>query len=198
MPLDHSLFVIAIACSCVPRQADPDAKCAAIPALAPVPAATMPDADANEPRAEAAHAPDAGENPRARIESFDCSSSSEDKRGETLRSWKNGGPAGATWNWYGHDVICDARVAIPCAGEVFVRFFSGNAAPRTEKVVVTTPGDHGWRFVVPWTEWEPQLRGSDVGPYETLLLRAEIEGVCESHETYLTSDAFLAGFAGGE
>lgn len=128
---------------------------------------------------------------------FDCYSSIETKREESLRQWGGGGPFGAAWNVDGVALICSVHIESPCEGMIRVQLF-GNSRSLGRETREIGQGATDWDIDVAGEEWTDAT--TDVGlMYETMVLA--IGGVVTCNDgslQYPFADAFIAGFSRGE
>jgi hypothetical protein len=125
------------------------------------------------------------------------------KRGESLRAWRSGGPEGATWNWYGSDLLCTVVVQGVCDGEGSVFLDLGKKAPTIPgTIALKRQSPTALELRVPATIWERALVRSEDAVYESLSLVVRVDGKClngaPAASEHHWSDSFVAGFAGGE
>jgi len=139
---------------------------------------------------------------RAGIDSFDCTTTDEMKRGESLRARHSGGPEGATWNWYGADLLCTVVVRGDCDG-------AGSAVLKLRRkpvaraaMTLSRQATTNLELRVPPKVWERALDRRKNLVYETLALSVRVDARCAdgmsafSPETWF--DAFMGAFSGGE
>jgi hypothetical protein len=136
---------------------------------------------------------------RAVVEAFDCFSTLEEKRTESLRGWASGGPDGAAWNVEGAPLRCELKLSAPCAGAVALRVL-GNTKQLAKREATLAVGESTFEMLLPSAGWEKALEASP-GAYSALLI--SISGVvsCSTDDggAHLAfADAFMAGFSGGE
>ena len=137
--------------------------------------------------------------PGALAVGFDCFSTWEDKRDESLRAWHLGGPDGSGWNVEGAPLRCELKFEAPCAGTAKLRVL-GNTKQLTKREVSVKVGDNVLEWQVPTKIWERALENSEQ-PYSVLALAVSGFLTCPSEGTILQyhfADAFMAGFSGGE
>jgi hypothetical protein len=140
---------------------------------------------------------------RVVVETFDCFSTHEEKRTQSLRRWASGGPDGAAWNVEGAPLRCVLGLRVTCAGTAAVRV-AGNERSLSERTVALAAGENLVDFELPAQAWEGALATAHLtspGPYEVLLLSVSGFVACPAevgvaHQPF--ADAFLAGFSGGE
>ncbi len=134
----------------------------------------------------------------ARLVSFDCTSSFEHKQGEGLRTWNNGGPAGAAWNWYGSDLICTVSLLAVREARIIPRLRVGQSY-RSEQVVLLQPHKiQEVSFTVTSKNWEQALGKHEEEPFKTCLFIIEVQVERAPDYPFFLSDSFVAGFSGGE
>lgn len=157
-----------------------------------------PSAVAPSPRV-ACEAPETAEPPAAdavRV-AFDCYSSIETKRGQSLREWNGGGPFGAAWNIDGAALICSVHVESPCQGTAHVEVY-GNSRSLGRDARELVQGATDWDVNVAGELWTDAT--TDVGlTYETMVMAIGGVVICNDgtlHHPF--ADAFMAGFSGGE
>jgi hypothetical protein len=147
----------------------------------------------------ACEAPETAEPPgaeAARIE-FDCHSSIDTKRGQSLREWSGGGPFGAAWNIDGASLICSVHLESPCEGTVHIELY-GNSRPLGRDTRELEQGPTDWDVDVASELWTDTT--TNVGlTYETMVLAVGGVIICNDgtlHHPF--ADAFIAGFSRGE
>ncbi len=167
--------------------------CPVVPA-ASVPAAVVPPSKA-EPSAETTRS----KREQVRVEAFDCFSTLEEKRTDSLRGWASGGPDGAAWNVEGAPLRCELKLNAPCAGTVALRVL-GNTKPIAKREAVLAADENTLEMRLPSAAWEKALEAS-AGPYSVLLISISGLLTCSTDsgdERFHFADAFVAGFSGGE
>src|SRR5690242_10144111 len=114
------------------------------------------------------------------IESFDCTSDDEMKRGQSLRGGHSGGPEGATWNWYGADLLCTVVVRGDCDGTgSAVLKLGGKPVARATLKLSRRLGAVSAELRIPAKVWERALvRRKDL-VYETLPLSVGVDLECD-------------------
>jgi len=130
---------------------------------------------------------------------FDCFSTLEEKRTESLRAWHSGGPDGSAWNAGGAPLRCELKLRAPCAGTATLRVL-GNTKQLAKREVAVGVGKNVLDWQLPSKAWEPALESS-AAPFNVLLISLGGFLTCASDgggERYHFADAFLAGFSGGE
>ncbi len=168
----------------------------AVGAASPTAVASPPieASDALEATESDATESDAGESV---LVDFDCYSTIETKREESLRQWGGGGPFGAAWNVDGVALICSVQVESPCEGTIHVQLH-GNSRLLGRDTREIGQGPSHWDVDVAGEEWTDAT--TDVGlTYETMVMA--IGGVVTCDDGlghYPFADAFIAGFSGGE
>ncbi len=133
------------------------------------------------------------------VEAFDCFSTFEEKRTESLRAWASGGPDGAAWNVEGAPLRCELVLSAPCAGAAALRAL-GNTKLLAKHQAGLVAGKNTLEVVLPAAAWEKALEASP-GPYSVLLISVSGFLSCATDaggERFHFVDAFLAGFSGGE
>jgi hypothetical protein len=160
----------------------------------------MSPAAAQEPAQPAAEKP--AQPIRPGIESFDCTSDDEMKRGDSLRARHSGGPEGATWNWYGADLLCTVIVRGDCEGKGSVVLKVGRA-PAGRAALALSPRDTTKAELrVPAKVWQRALKHRKDLVYETLSLAVRVDARCAAGaggpSTRSWSDSFVGAFSGGE
>jgi hypothetical protein len=136
------------------------------------------------------------------IQSFDCTSSDETKRGESLRARKSGGPDGATWNWYGADLLCAVVVRGACDGTARIALDLGRKTAARAAVTLSPRDPSTQELRVSARAWQRALQRRREVVYETLPLRVRVDAKCSDgarHGSAGTwSDNFVGAFSGGE
>ena len=134
------------------------------------------------------------------IESFDCTSTDEMKQGESLRAWRSGGPDGATWNWYGSDLLCTVVVHAGCDGGGNVVLKLGRRATAKGTIALSQRDPTSLALRVPAARWERALKHGKKSIYDTLEVSVRVDGKCTAGTPpdRHWSDHFAGGFAGGE
>lgn len=128
---------------------------------------------------------------------FDCRSTAEYKRDESLREWASGGPFGAAWNIEGWPLECETRLEAPCDATMHVRLFA-NARPLKAETRIVKRGAIEWRVEMPAERWSDALESQDL-VFQTLAFTLAGVLVCEADGEHLPfADAFIAGVSGGE
>jgi len=183
------------------------AGCAAAPPAQPAPQSAPPAAQAPRPAPQPARPAPQPTRPAARpsrhagwIQIFDCSSGDETKQGESLRAWRSGGPEGATWNWYGSDLICTVVVEADCNGKGGADLRLGRRrAPVTRGTIALSRGQTTKLALrVPAKTWERALEKPKKATYAKLTVAVQITARCSGGPVRRWSDSFVGGFARGE
>jgi len=182
------------------------AGCAAAPPAQPAPQSAPPAAQAPRPAPQPARPPQPTRpstkpSPAAGwIQIFDCSSGDETKQGESLRAWRSGGPEGATWNWYGSDLICTVVVEADCNGKGGADLRLGRRrAPVTRGTIALSRGQTTKLALrVPAKTWERALEKPKKAIYAKLTVAVQITARCSGGPVRRWSDSFVGGFARGE
>lgn len=131
------------------------------------------------------------------VTSFDCHSTAEHKRDESLREWASGGPFGAAWNIEGWPLECETRLEAPCDATMHVQLFANARSLKAETRIVKR-GSATWRVELPAERWSAALESQDL-IFQTLALTLAGVLVCEADGEHLPfADAFIAGVSGGE
>jgi hypothetical protein len=131
------------------------------------------------------------------LTAFDCFSSIEIKRAQSLRHWQGGGPEGAAWNIDTMPIQCSVRVDAPCDGTLHLQLF-GNAQPFKRQTRSLRQGSTSLEIEVPAKQWVSAAESWGLA-YETLVLAIAGVLVCaDGPEQHRFADAFVAGFASGE
>jgi hypothetical protein len=136
---------------------------------------------------------------RAVVEAFDCFSTLEEKRSESLRAWASGGPDGAAWNVEGAPLRCELKLTTPCTGAVTLRVL-GNTKRLAQRAAALTVGANTLELALPSPAWEKAVEASPA-PYSALLISVSGVVSCSTDDggAHLAfADAFMAGFSGGE
>ena len=137
---------------------------------------------------------------RGGIESFDCTSTEEMKRGQSLRAQHSGGPEGATWNWYGADLLCTVVVRGECDGTGSAVLKIGPKPVGRATLTLARQATASAELRVPAKVWERALQHRKRLIYETLPLHIRVDARCKGDdgppETW--SDSFVGRFSGGE
>jgi hypothetical protein len=191
-----TLAVAATLAGCAaPRPTAP-----APPPAAPAPQAPRPAPQPSRPPQPAARStkpsPAAGW-----IQIFDCSSTDEMKKGESLRAWRSAGPEGATWNWYGSDLVCTVVVEADCNGKGGADLRLGRRrAPVARGTIALTRGQTTKLALrVPAKTWERALEHPKKAIYAKLTVALQITARCSGGGPVRRwSDSFVGGFSGGE
>ncbi len=170
--------------------------CTAVPsAPAPAVAASAVAVAPSPPPAE----PDVPRDPAALAVAFDCFSTLEEKRAESLGAWHSGGPDGSAWNVEGAPLRCELKFKAPCAGSATL-WVLGNTKQLTKRDAAVKVGDNVLEWQLPAKIWDHALEGT-TEPYSVLLLAVGGFLTCPLDGTvdrYHFADAFMAGFSGGE
>jgi hypothetical protein len=124
------------------------------------------------------------------------------KRGESLRARHSGGPEGATWNWYGSDLVCSVVVRGTCDGTGDVVLRLGRVPATRAAVALTRRGPARAELRVPAKIWEGALEAPSDLAYETLALAVQVDARCAGGSAAPAprtwSDGFVGAFSGGE
>jgi hypothetical protein len=140
--------------------------------------------------------------PEPGVQSFDCTSADEMKRGESLRARHSGGPEGATWNWYGADLLCTVVVRGACDGTARIVMELGRMRAAQAAMTLSQRDATTQELRVPAKVWERALQRRRDRVYETLALRLRVVPTCAEaarRSPRLTwSDSFIGAFSGGE
>lgn len=180
-------------CAPAPRPAPPPAPAAAPPAPRPAPPPARPPQPTRPPTKPSAAA--------GWIQIFDCSSTDDTKKGESLRAWRSAGPEGATWNWYGSDLVCTVVVAGDCDGKGRADLRLGRKrAPVARGNIALSRGETTKLALrVPAKTWERALERSKKAIYAKLTVGVQITARCGGGGPVRRwSDSFVGGFSGGE
>jgi hypothetical protein len=180
------------ACAATPQPAPsspPPAPPVAQPAPQPARPAPQPTRSASPPSRHAGW-----------IQIFDCSSANEAKSGESLRAWRSGGPEGATWNWYGSDLVCAVVVQADCDGKARadLRLGRGRAPVARAPIALSRQQVTKVALRVPAKTWERALERSKTLTYKKLTVAVQVKARCAGAPERRWSDSFVGGFAGGE
>jgi len=136
------------------------------------------------------------------IQSFDCTSDDEMKRGESLRARRSGGPEGATWNWYGADLLCTVVVRGACDGTARVALELGRKRAAQAEMTLSERDATTREVRVPAKTWQRALKRRRDVVYETLSLRIRVEQKCadvaRASSAPTWTDSFVGAFSGGE
>src|SRR4029079_4040622 len=130
------------------------------------------------------------------IQSFDCTSTDEVKRGESLRNRRSGGPEGATWNWYGSDLLCTGVVRGGCGGTAKRALDLGRKRAAQAEVPVSSREATTSELRVPASVWQRALQRPKDRVYETLRLRLRVDASCASGAHVLERQTWSDGFTG--
>lgn len=169
------------------------------PSPCPVAPSASPPSAAESPNPSRLSEPAAPRREQALVEGFDCFSTLEEKRTESLRAWASGGPDGAAWNVDGAPLRCELRLRAPCAGAVTLRLL-GNSKQLAKREAELAAGQNELDLRLPSPAWEKALEASP-GPFSALLISISGFVSCSADsggERLHFADAFLAGFSGGE
>jgi hypothetical protein len=136
------------------------------------------------------------------IQSFDCTSDDEMKRGESLRARRSGGPEGATWNWYGADLLCTVVVRGACDGTARVALELGRKQAARGEMTLSERDPTSQELRVPAKAWERALQRRRDRVFETLPVSIRIDARCSASARRSApqswADAFVGAFSGGE
>jgi hypothetical protein len=182
------------------------AGCAAPRPAAPPPTPAPPAAPAPPPAPKPARPPQPTRPPTKPspaagwIQIFDCSSTDEMKKGESLRAWRSGGPEGATWNWYGSDLICTVVVEADCNGKgrADLRLGRRKAPVARGSIALSRGQTTKLALRVPAKTWERSLEKPRKAVYAKLTVAVQITANCSGGPVRRWSDSFVGGFASGE
>ncbi len=139
---------------------------------------------------------------QAGIQSFDCTSTDEVKRGESLRARHSGGPEGATWNWYGADLLCTVVVRGACDGPAQVALDLGRKPSARAALTLSSGAATTAELRVPAKVWQRALQRRRDVVYESLPLGVRVDAKCADRtgawHPQTWSDSFIGAFSGGE
>jgi hypothetical protein len=166
------------------------------------PAAAQKPAQAGTPKPAQQTGREQAKPPRAGLQTFDCTSADEMKRGESLRGHHSGGPDGATWNWYGADLVCTVVVRGSCDGTGRVVLELGRKPAARAEITLSEKDATTQELRVPSRVWERALQRRKTLVFETLLLHVRIDPKCadgsRASPAGTWSDSFVGAFSGGE
>ena len=184
------------------------AACATPPPARPAPQPAPPAAQGAQPAPQPARPAPQPTRPAARpsrhvgwIQIFDCSSADEMKRGESLRAWRSGGPEGATWNWYGSDLVCRVVVDADCDGKGRTVLKLGRSRAPVARGTLTLARGQAAKLAlrVPAKTWQRALERPKKAIYQKLTVAVQVSARCTGGGPERRwSDSFVGGFAGGE
>lgn len=137
------------------------------------------------------------------IQSFDCTSTDEMKHGESLRGRHGGGPEGATWNWYGDDLLCTVAVRGACDGTARVALELGRKRAAQAEMPLSERDARSQELRVPARVWQRALKHRRDSVYDELPLRIRVDPNCAAATPASSprtpwSDSFVGAFSGGE
>jgi len=184
------------------------AACATAPSARPAPQPTPKAAQGAQPAPQPARPAPQPTRPATRpsrqagwIQIFDCSSTDEMKRGESLRAWRSGGPEGAAWNWYGSDLVCRVVVDADCDGKARAVLKLGRSRAIVARGSLALARGQAAKLAlrVPAKTWQRALERPKKAIYQKLAVAVQVSARCkgggpERH----WSDSFVGGFSGGE
>ena len=123
------------------------------------------------------------------------------KKGESLRAWRSGGPEGATWNWYGSDLICTVVVDADCNGNGRADLRLGRRREPVARGAIALSRGQSTKLAlrVPAKTWERALERPKKAIYAKLTVAVQITARCGGGMPVRRwSDSFVGGFARGE
>ena len=141
------------------------------------------------------------------ILSFDCTSTDEMKRGESLRARRSGGPEGAAWNWYGSDLLCTIVLRGTCDGTAKAVLMFRREPVARATAALSRQATVSAEIRVPAKVWERALTHRKdlarlLGVYDFLSLDLNVDSWCtgaaRSTPPETWSDSFYGVFSGGE
>jgi len=124
-----------------------------------------------------------------------------DEAGRVAARLALGGPEGATWNWYGSDLVCRVVVDADCDGKGRTVLKLGRSrAPVARGTLALARGQAAnLSLRVPAKTWQRALERPKKALYQKLTVAVQVSARCTGGGPERRwSDSFVGGFAGGE